>query len=262
EPIPQLMDGYIHREGKNPPGGRNAGTSLAAAMVRMRDAFLAAGPRIRDAGFVPSIAMSIRPLVGDVDLPGAAFLDFVHNDWLTIAMVEGCIDNDFDGRCESSQPPAVDRIGVTSYGVMHASRDTTMFAMPGWRPEHILARREFYATDFVPDPAHLRAMLARVETRFIERITDGSLQFGVSEIGFSSGSAATQLGWLDDALAVIEEFPVQFLTIHAPLAHAEFSPGDWRFHLVDRCCPPELTDWGRRALDTLALWNVDRAACE
>ncbi|MBI4434798.1 hypothetical protein HY635_03235 [Candidatus Uhrbacteria bacterium] len=262
EPVPQLMDGYIHREGKIPPGGRNAGHSLAVAMTHMRDAFLEAGPAIRAAGFVPAIGMNIRPLVGDAELPGAELLDFLHNDWFTDAMVGGCIDDDFDGVCESSRPPAVDRIGVTFYGVMHASRDTTEFGLPGWRPELVLARREFYPSDFAPDPTQLRAALTRIETRYTERITDGSLTFGVAELGFSSGNPTTQLSWLDDALAVIGDFPVRFLTIHAPLRHAEFSSGDWYFHLVSRCCPPELTDWGRLALDALSVWNVNRAACE
>ncbi len=262
EPVPQLMDGYIHREGKIPPGGRNAGHSLAVAMAHMRDAFLEAGPVIRAAGFVPAIGMNIRPLVGDAELPGAAFLDFLHNDWFTSAVVDGCIDDDFDGACERSRPPAVDHIGVSFYGTMHASRDTTEFGLPGWRPEPILARREFHPTDFAPDPVQLRAALTRVETRYIERIADGTLALGVAELGFSNGNPTVQLDWLTDALAVLEEFPVRFLTIHAPFQHAEFSPGDWYFHLVDRCCPPELTDWGRLALDALAIWNVNRDACE
>lgn len=262
EPIPQLMDGYIHREGKVPPGGRNAGRSLALAMVQMRDALLDASLAIRTAGYVPSIGMNIRPLVGDADAPGAAFLDFLYNDWFTRAMVEGCIDDTFDGECERFEFPAVDRFGVTFYGVMHASRDTTEFGLPNRSPTHTLARREFYPTDFAPDPEQLRAALTSIETRYTERIADGRIEFGISELGFSNGNPTVQLGWLTDALAVIADFPVQFLTIHAPLAHAEFSSGDWYFHLVSRCCPPELTDWGRLALDTLSIWNVDRTVCE
>lgn len=262
EPVPQLMDGYIHREGKVPPGGRNAGRSLALAMVQLRDALLAASLAIRTAGYVPSIGMNIRPLVGDTMLPGAEFLDFLYNDWFTRAMVEGCMDDGFDGECERFALPAVDRFGITFYGVMHASQDTTEFALPGQSPARQLARREFYPTDFAPDPDQLSAALARIETRYAERIADGRLTLGIAELGFSSGNPAIQAGWLRDALAVLEDFPVRFLTIHAPLRHAEFSPGDWYFQFVDRCCPPELTDRGRLALNALERWNVDRTACE
>jgi hypothetical protein len=261
EPVPQLMDGYIHREGKVPPGGRNAGRSLALAMVQLRDALLTAAETIRTAGHVPSIGMNIRPLVGDTMLPGAEFLDFLYNDWFARAMVEGCIDDGFDGDCERFEFPAVDRFGITFYGVMHASRDTTEFGLPNRSPTHVLARREFYPTDFAPDPDQLRQALTRIETRYAKQIADGRITLGVAELGFSNGNPTVQLGWLTDALSVLEDFPVQFLTIHAPLRHAEFSSGDWYFHLVDRCCPPELTEWGRLARDTLEVWNVDRSAC-
>lgn len=120
EPMADLFDGYLHKNGKYPPGGKNAGHSLATALLNARDAFLSAGQRLREAGYVPALAPNIRPLRAQEYTPEEQFLDYLYNWWLLDALVTGCLNNDFDleGICEQMEEPAVDRIGLTYYGTI------------------------------------------------------------------------------------------------------------------------------------------------
>lgn len=256
EPVPQLLDGYTHRGGNYPPGGRDSGRSLAQALTNLRDALLRAGARLKEAGLRTAIAPNIRLIQGDRSAPGTELLEYVHNQWLLDALIAGCMDDDFDGKCETqSGVSVIDRLGITYYGTMHASADTVEeFGLPG-RPTQSLARRDFWPRDFTPLAPHFALALEWVLEHYGERITDGTLTFGVAEIGFSDGAVRSQRRWLEDYLEAIEKLPVQFLGIHAPFQHAEFSSGDFYFHLVDRCRPCELTEWGEEFLEQMEMWN-------
>lgn len=251
EPTTDLLDGYLSPEGKFPPGGTSAGRSLAAAFINQRDAFMDAGWRIRAAGFTPAIAINVRPMTAGMGLPGAPLLEYMHNWWLTDALVAGCVDNDFDGVCESTilpDDPAVRQLGITFYGTMAATGDTVAFGLSG-EVEHPLARRSL---DFVPDADHFRDAIVMAQDRYADQIAGGTLVIGVAEVGFSSGDTSEQLAWLEGYLAAAEDLALPFMGLHAIFEHAEFSSGEWFFHLIDRCDGPcELTDWGSAFLQAL-----------
>lgn len=245
EPTPQLFDGYLSSDGKYPPGGSEAGRSLAQAMVNQRDAFLEAGRAIREAGYVPALAPNIRPTARE--LPGSDLLDYLHNWWLADALVLGCVDDDFDnwpfngGGCEQNVEPAVDRLGITFYGAMDALDETVEFGLPGAETQP-LARRWL---EFESDQGQFRYALFFTLERYADEILKRGLQVGVAEIGLSAGSTSTQLRWLEQYYDVMEELGVTFAGIHGIFEHAEFSTGEWFFHLIARCegrC--ELTPWG------------------
>jgi len=253
EPTPQLFDSYLNEDGKYPPGGRGAGRSLAVAMLNQRDAFLEAGRLIRKTGFTPAIAPNVRPLVSKLDAPGAWLLNELHNWWLTDALVLGCIDNDFDGQCEDTEASAVDHLGITFYGVMGAREETVEFGLPGKKTQP-LARRWF---GFAPNSDIFRYALTTTRARYEERIKDGSLEFDVAEIGFSSGNTDTQLGWMGDYLGEMRDLEIPSVGIHALFKHAEFSSGEWYFRLLIRCfngaC--DCADWGIDLLNAIQEWN-------
>ncbi|MBI4449470.1 hypothetical protein HY634_00235 [Candidatus Uhrbacteria bacterium] len=253
EPTVDLFDGYLSPEGRFPPGGTGAGRSLAAALVNQRDAFMDAGWRIRSAGFTPAIAINVRPMTVGADLPGASLLEQLYNWWLADALATGCIDNDFDGVCENvilPDDPAVRQLGITFYGTMAATAETVEFGLPG-EVEQPLARR---VLDFMSSGEHFRSAMVAVRERYADHIASGTLTVGVAEIGLSSGAPSDQLGWLEDYLAVAEEFELPFMGVHSIFEHAEFTSGEWFFHLIDQCdgaC--ELTEWGSVFLETLRV---------
>lgn len=246
EPTPQLFDGYLSLDGKYPPGGSGAGRSLAQAMVNQRDAFLIAGRAIRAAGYVPALAPNIRPLGSAREEPGAALLEYLHNHWLADALTVGCIDDDFDawseqGECERLVEPAVDRLGITFYGNMAGTNQLIDFGLPG-QATRPLARRWL---DFESDQGQFRHALTFTIERYRAEMKARGLEVGVAEIGLSAGNSSTQLRWLEEYYTAMEENGVLFAGIHGIFEHAEFSTGEWFFHLIARCqgaC--ELTPWG------------------
>ena len=260
EPMSDLFDGYLHKSGKYPPGGKNASHSLAVALINAREAFIAMGRALRAQGFVPAIAPNIRPLKAQEYTPEIQFLDYLYNWWLLDALVLGCQDDDFDGTCEwYDDPLAVDLVGVTYYGTMQAKSTFVEFGLSG-EPTRPLLDRTINPENFAPDSGWFSIALEWVQQRYQERLEAGTLDLVVAEIGFSDANLTQKILWLQDYLTVLDEQGIRSLGLHGVFESAEFQSGQWNFHLVARCDPYgapgpscELTDWGTAALDIIAL---------
>lgn len=260
EPMADLFDGYLHKNGKYPPGGKNAGRSLATALINARDAFMAAGRRLREYGYVPAIAQNIRPLRAQEYTPEELFLDYLYNWWLLDALVLGCLNDDFDleGTCERMEDPVVAHSDLTYYGTMQAKATLVEFGLPGG-PTRPLLDRTINPEDFAPDPGWFSTALEWMQDRYRQRLDGGTLKIAVAEIGFSDTDLTQKILWLQDYLTVLNDLGIRSLGLHGMFRHAEFQSGEWNFHMVARCetsvpggrC--ELTDWGQEVLDIIAL---------
>ena len=242
EPLSTLFNGYIGG-GTLPPGGTRAGKSLAQAMVNLRAALRAAGERVSAAGFRPAIAVNVRPLQENTG-PSAALLDHVFNWWLMDALVLGCIDDDFDEHCERTERGVVSLIGITFYGAMRDSRESVDFSLPSAvYPERALA---LPAIDVTPHAGFFSTALQTTITRY------STAEVRVAEIGFSSVDESLMALWLRRyADAASHQIASPAIGLHTLFSSAEFSPGEWQFHLVRGCVtePCELTTWGRAFLE-------------
>ncbi len=243
EPIATLFNGYLSPEGKWPPGGKNAPKSMAQAMVNLRDALTEAGRIVKSAGFVPVIAQNIRPLSGKfTDSLPAQNLNYIWNWWLLSSLITGCLDNNFDNVCEDeNEGHLVEEIGLTFYGTMEANSETVAFGLPeGEEVEMALPNM-----NFAPNAQAFEEALTQVFARYGEDV----LGVGVAEIGFSASRTETMVEWLNWYRTVIarNEKPVAFVELHTLFESAEFSVGDWVFHLVEGCLsePCRLTPWGQ-----------------
>jgi beta-glucosidase/6-phospho-beta-glucosidase/beta-galactosidase len=248
EPVGMLMNSYLGT-GSWPPGGKRAGTSFAKAMLNMRDGIKQAAEILADIGWETAVAKNIRPVTGETQTDKE--LDFVFNWWLLDALVYGCIDDNFDQFCETDGeiPNAVDVIGMTFYGTMHAGDETVeLRKTPTPKLLHLPVM------SFVPDASDfdvaLRALVYRYQT----------VAFTVAEIGLSSGKVDTMTDWLlsyRDVLAAFASERDQLenaIGIHTLFESAEFTTGEWHFHAIEGKClhvgqACTLTPWGRRLME-------------
>jgi len=224
EPEALLFNGYLDQSGKWPPGGKNASKSLAKAFLNMRRALREAARAVTEAGFEPAIAINVRPLLDSKGTPPERVLDHLHNWWLLDALVRGCNDNNFSGSCDDPEPAVLETIGSTFYGSMKAD-DKTVELADGIDMALPLINVQ-------PDADLFRRTLEDVYIAY-----GGSV--GVAEIGFSSAIPRQMELWLREYLSAAElAIPTDkssFIQLHTLFEGAEFSEGEWRFHLLDGC---------------------------
>lgn len=242
EPIAALWNGYLNPEGKWPPGGKNAPKSMAQAMINLRDGLIEAGKIVKAAGFIPVIAKNIRPLSGKfTDSLPAQNLDYIWNWWLLSALVYGCLDNNFDRVCEDEVGGHfVEEVSLTFYGTTEAKEETVSFGLSGGEEVEMALPN----MNFAPNAQAFEKAL----TELFDRYALALKGIGVAEIGFSASRTDTMVKWLNWYRTVIarNEKPIAFVELHTLFESAEFSVGDWVFHLVEGCLsePCQLTPWG------------------
>lgn len=238
-----LFNGHLDQTGKWPPGGKNAGKSMGRAFQNAREALYEAAVTLRAAGFEPAIAVNVRPLILGSDTAPARTLDLLHNWWLLNALVRGCQDDAFTGSCERTREPVIDVIGLTYYGHMLEGveqipiTDTATIVRPAIIVE--------------PDAGNFQRALRTLRDTY-----DGTV--GVAEIGFSSGSLSRATEWLrmyKDAVKLELGYEQQhFIQLYTLFEGAEFSEGEWHFHLLDGCGDEEscqFTPWGMQVLEVI-----------
>ena len=240
-----LFNGHLDQSGKWPPGGKNAGHSMAQAFRNARDALRKGVHLIRNAGFEPAIAVNVRPLLGNTSSAADRALEHLHNWWLLDALIRGCNDDTFAGACETTVEPTPVTIGLTYYGHMEPSEETVELATG--------IEMAVPAINVEPNTDLFRQTLRDVHERY------PNTTLGVAEIGFSSGSIARMDGWLReyrDSVGLVLGYEEQhFIQLHTLFAGAEFSEGEWHFHLIGECgennrsC--DFTPWGERVMEIL-----------
>lgn len=243
EPEAMLFNGYLDQSGKWPPGGKNAGKSLAKAFLNMRTALREAARAVTEAGFEPAIAINVRPLLNSNGTPAERVLEHLHNWWLLDALVRGCNDNNFSGSCDDPEPAVLKTIGLTFYGHMKADDKTVELADGIDMALPII--------NVAPDADLFRRTLKDVYETYGGNV-------GVAEIGFTSAIPRQMELWLRDYLAAAElALPANtpsFIQIHTLFEGAEFSEGEWQFHLLNGCGDEELcefTPWGLQVLEII-----------
>ncbi len=242
EPVSALFEGYLNGEGKWPPGGKAAGKSLGKALINMRDAFKRAGSKVYGAGHVPAVSVNIRPMTSK-DTDEAKTLDLVRNWWLLNGVVMGCNDDNFSGLCNRDKVGPIDEIGLTFYGTMSATDAAVNIAdgVPMSLPDH----------NFVPNAFWFGEALSELYGVY-------DVSIGVSEVGFSSGSTDKMETWLQEYKSrvgiVTPKGDSTFIQIHTLFESAEFSAGEWYFHMAEGCngSACKLTPWGERALAVIS----------
>lgn len=240
-----LFNGYLDQSGKWPPGGKSAGRSMFRAFRNARDALREGARLIRNAGFEPAIAVNVRPLVNDTGTTAERVLDHLHNWWLLDALVRGCNDDALTGSCDTAVEPVIKTIGLTYYGHMQPSGETVELA-----PDIEMA---LPVINVEPDADRFRKTLRNVHETY------PNTTLGVAEIGFSSGSVRRMDGWLreyrDSVALVLGYEEKHFIQLHTLFEGAEFSEGEWQFHLIGDCGennrPCDLTPWGERVMEIL-----------
>lgn len=240
-----LFNGYLDQSGKWPPGGKNAGHSMAQAFLNARDALREGARLIRNAGFEPAIAVNVRPLIGNRGTAADNTLEHLHNWWLLDALLHGCNDDTFSGACETTVESVPVTIGLTYYGHMEPGEETVELARGIEMTVPVI--------NVEPDPDLFRQTLRSVHERY------PNTALGVAEIGFSSGSISRMDGWLReyrDAVGLVLGYEEKhFIQLHTLFDGAEFSEGEWHFHLIGDCgennrsC--DFTPWGERVMEIL-----------
>lgn len=243
EPEAMLFNGYLDQSGKWPPGGKNAGKSLAKAFLNMRTALREAARIVTEAGFEPAIAINVRPLLDSNDTPTERVLEHLHNWWLADALIRGCNDDSFSWSCDDPESAVLETIGLTFYGHMKASGDTVALTNEVDMALPII--------NVQPD-----ADLFQLTLEGVYETYGGNV--GVAEIGFTSARSRQMERWLREylgaaELALPDEMP-SFIQLHTLFQGAEFSEGDWQFHLLDGCGDEELcefTPWGMDVFEVI-----------
>lgn len=265
EPMGMLFNSYFG-SGNWPPGGKEAKAAFVKSLTHMRLALRESAMLVRDAGFVPLIAQNTRPMIGEItksplgtaipDSPDAR-LSYIFNYWLIDALVTHCNDNNFDAvddvvgtRCaDLPKTGAISELGVTYYGTMTASN--RIMELP---VSNGTVRMALPNMDFAPDGRAFGDAMRDLAAAY------SGIPLHVSELGFSSGKSGTQKTWLEAYLAEVRSgqntdpsrVAVRTIGIHSLFNVAEFSPGEWNFHLLDGCGnePCQLTTWGEEVIET------------
>lgn len=244
EPEALLFNGYLDQGGKWPPGGKNAGRSLAKAFFNMRTALREAALVVTRAGFEPAIAINVRPLLGSTGTEADRALEHLHNWWLLDALVNGCDDDNFSNACHNSTDPVSITIGLTFYGHMRTD-DKTVELVDG-------VNMSLPVINVEPDADLFGHTLEDIYSAY-----GGDV--GVAEIGFSSAVPYRMEQWLREYLSAAElALPTNtpsFIQLHTLFEGAEFSEGEWRFHLLDGCGdeePCESTPWGMQVFEVIS----------
>ncbi|OGH70722.1 MAG: hypothetical protein A3C90_02910 [Candidatus Magasanikbacteria bacterium RIFCSPHIGHO2_02_FULL_51_14] len=247
EPVVALFNGYLHHEGKYPPGGIRAGIAFTQALANLQKTFvLAAGMIADETDWMPTVGMNIRPLTDAIMSEAARRLKFVYNWALLDALVRGCIDENLDGTCdEQVEPPSRFEIGVTFYGTMSSSGDAVTIG------ESAAAGRIMVipAIDVAPSAERFAEALQMVADEY------SGILIAVAELGFSGANTSEQVGLFTEYLARMRSpdepddgrIPVSYVFLHTLFQAAEFGPGEWLFHLIDECLAADecvLTNFG------------------
>ena len=235
EPVSALLHGYAGY-GSWPPGGKRAGRSLGQALRHMRDGLIAAARTLQHTGWRVGVIHAVRPMTDNGPGSGSAETDYVVNWWLPDALHHGCVDDDFDGSCEAVRDPAlIDVFGVSFYGTMRAGADELTL--------HERTTIRIPESDVRPDVRAFARALSDVKRRYSNQ------QVTVGEIGFSSADSAKQGQWLAEYQHAMREHSIREATLHTLFEAAEWSGGEWRFHLAEGCSgsPCRITPWGRQA---------------
>ncbi len=259
EPMGMLFNSYLGN-GNWPPGGKKAKKSFAIALTHLRDALKDAGDLISKAGWDPLIAQNVRPLVPSAEeneqSESAWRLEYVFNYWLLDTLLYACTDTNFDALDDNAQIPCTrrprnttfQRVGITFYGTMHVTEDTHVITLSSG--EDIAF--SIPAMDFSPDGTRFHTALSMMNARYPD------LKMQVSEIGFSSGDTKQQGTWLTWYLDQVrsptsaenpdanpQRFPIESIGIYGPFEGAQFSSGEWYFHLLTDCADGcSFTPWG------------------
>ena len=245
EPVSYLFNAYLG-SGSWPPGGKRAGKSLAEALINMREGLNTAALVVESAGFRPAISKNIRPMTHGKD-PIDETLEHVFNWWLLDALLTGCMDDNFDGACEDYREPSkIEVLGITFYGTMSSSDETVDFGRFGQQS----SKMPLPNMNFVPTATYFKEALQAARQHFPD------IEIRISEIGLSASNTSTMLDWLKAYQAVVDdladaELVTPSMQIHTLFKSAEFSPGDWVFHLMEGCgeTPCKLTPWGEALLE-------------
>ena len=244
EPVSMLFNSYLGN-GNWPPGGKRAVSGFYTAMIAMRDALHEAGLLIQQAQWEPAIAKNLR--VNKKGQPLNPILDYVFNWWLLDALLHDCIDNMFSRDCTSSFSRTVPfTLGITYYGTMENS--TESITLKPTLSRSILI--PLPAMDFSPNPEYFSKTVKLALDKYpLTTIT-------IAEIGLSSGNTQKAQEWLFSYSSVVQkETAVNFekhIGIHTLFESAEFSTGEWFFHILDGCdttTPCVFTPWGNALLN-------------
>lgn len=255
EPMRVLIDGYIG-SGYYPPGNSDARMSFVRGMIHQRDAFRAAGDIIVEAGWRPVIAQNIRNfqgILGDkpVETPEER-LGYLYNRWLPDGLIYECVDDDFDGLddnqdvlCGALPPSSVGwELGITYYGNLYSAG--IVLEMPLIDGGVVLVAAPY--VDVTPQPKLFGHILEIMQTAYPLTVLH------VAEVGFSSASLEKMVDWLTAYLFEIadREIPIASFALYSPFEEAQFSSGEWFFHMFSRCAESAsciaLTSWGKEAL--------------
>jgi hypothetical protein len=245
EPVSYLFNAYLG-SGIWPPGGKRAGKSFATALFNLRETMRKAASLVKEANWQPALSLNLRPTIG-IKNETDRTLDYLFNWWLPKAVIEGCLDNDFDEVCEKTIPASeVKILGLSFYGSLSPSSETVVLTDQG-------KAMSLPLYDFSPNAQLFEETLRKARDLFPK------IEIRVSEIGFSAAKTETMIQWFRQYREVIEELFQENLIsqpvvqVHTLFESAEFSPGDWVFHLVEGCNekPCQLTDWGKALINEI-----------
>ena len=244
EPVSMLFNSYLGN-GNWPPGGKRAVSGFYTAMITMRDTLHEAGLLIQQAQWEPAIAKNIRINKKEETLD--PILDYIFNWWILDALLHNCIDTVFSGDCTSSfLQTAPFTLGITYYGTIKNSTESiTLKPTPS---RSIIM--PLPVMDFSPNPEYFSKTVKLALDKYpLTTIT-------IAEVGLSSGNTQKAQEWLFDYSNVVQkETAVNFekyIGIHTLFESAEFSSGEWFFHILNGCdtnTPCVLTPWGNVLLN-------------
>ena len=157
-----------------------------------------------------------------------------------------CIDETFTRFCNGlfeKSPPIT--IGITYYGTMQASE--TIIETEVSEGQTIAVPLPHM--NFTPNGVTFARAIKETIVRYPHtRIT-------IAEIGLSSGETQKAGEWLTSYIRAIKEIRhsdfQKHVMVHTVFESAEFSPGEWFFHVLNGCEPGQVcqfTRWGETLL--------------
>ena len=239
EPVGMLFNSYLG-SGKWPPGGKKSVAGFYTAMINMKNTLLRAGHLIQESQWEPAIAKNIRVAEDGRQLD--PILDHIFNWWILDALTLGCADNLFTQSCEEKEIHiAPFTIGITYYGTMKNSSHN-VFLKPNNRRVLQMPLPEM---NFSPNSRYFFETIQQTTKRY------PAAQVTIAEIGFSSGNTKKSLSWLREYTRTVQRIGAKNfekkIGVHTLFESAEFSTGEWFFHIAEQCNTPTqciLTPWG------------------